>query len=110
VLYGRASDLYDRKRVFQSALVVFLIGSALAGTARSLDQLIAFRALQGLGGGGLMALATAVVADMVPPRQRGRYVGYIGGVLALATVAGARCWWRAGAAPRRHGARRASWD
>jgi EmrB/QacA subfamily drug resistance transporter len=88
VLYGKVSDLYDRKRVFQSALVVFLAGSALAGAARSLDQLIAFRALQGLGGGGLMALTTAVVADMVPPRQRGRYVGYIGGVLALATVAG----------------------
>jgi MFS family permease len=72
VLYGKVSDLYDRKRVFQSALVVFLAGSALAGAARSLDQLIAFRALQGLGGGGLMALTTAVVADMVPPRQRGR--------------------------------------
>src|SRR6266545_3630004 len=88
VVYGKVSDLHDRKRVFQSALVVFLVGSALAGMARSLDELIAFRALQGLGGGGLMALTTAVVADMVPPRQRGRYVGYIGGVLALATVAG----------------------
>ena len=88
VIYGKVSDLRDRKRVFQSALVVFLVGSALAGMARSLDELIAFRALQGLGGGGLMALTTAVVADMVPPRQRGRYVGYIGGVLALATVAG----------------------
>src|SRR6266508_2160776 len=88
VVYGKVSDLHDRKRVFQSALVVFLVGSALAGMARSLDELTAFRALQGLGGGGLMALTTAVVADMVPPRQRGRYVGYIGGVLALATVAG----------------------
>src|SRR6266542_1804747 len=88
VIYGKVSDLHDRKRVFQSALVVFLVGSALAGMARSLDELIAFRALQGLGGGGLMALTTAVVADIVPPRQRGRYVGYIGGVLALATVAG----------------------
>jgi EmrB/QacA subfamily drug resistance transporter len=88
VIYGKISDLHDRKRVFQSALVVFLAGSALAGMARSLDELIAFRALQGLGGGGLMALTTAVVADMVPPRRRGRYVGYIGGVLALATIAG----------------------
>jgi EmrB/QacA subfamily drug resistance transporter len=88
VIFGKVSDLHDRKRVFQCALVVFLVGSALAGMARSLDELIAFRALQGLGGGGLMALTTAVVADMVPPRQRGRYVGYIGGVLALATVAG----------------------
>jgi EmrB/QacA subfamily drug resistance transporter len=88
VIYGKVSDLHGRKRVFQSALVVFLAGSALAGLARSLDQLIAFRALQGIGGGGIMALTTAVVADMVPPRRRGRYVGYIGGVLALATVAG----------------------
>jgi EmrB/QacA subfamily drug resistance transporter len=88
VVYGKVSDLHGRKRVFQSALVVFLAGSALAGAARSLDQLIAFRAIQGIGGGGIMALTTAVVADMVPPRRRGRYVGYIGGVLALATVAG----------------------
>jgi EmrB/QacA subfamily drug resistance transporter len=88
VIFGKVSDLHDRKHVFQCALVVFLVGSALAGMVRSLDELIAFRALQGLGGGGLMALTTAVVADMVPPRQRGRYVGYIGGVLALATVAG----------------------
>jgi EmrB/QacA subfamily drug resistance transporter len=88
VVYGKVSDLHGRKRVFQSALVVFLAGSALAGAARSLDQLIAFRAIQGIGGGGIMALTTAVVADMVPPRRRGRYVGYVGGVLALATVAG----------------------
>jgi EmrB/QacA subfamily drug resistance transporter len=88
VLYGKLSDLSDRKRVFQSALVVFLAGSALAGMAQTLGQLIAFRALQGVGGGGLMALTLAVVADLVPPRQRGRYAGYLGGVLALATVAG----------------------
>jgi EmrB/QacA subfamily drug resistance transporter len=88
VVYGKTSDLLGRKRVFQSALVVFLAGSALAGTARSLDALIAFRALQGIGGGGIMALTTAVVADMVPPRRRGRYTGYVGAVLALATVAG----------------------
>jgi EmrB/QacA subfamily drug resistance transporter len=88
VIYGKLSDLHDRKRVFQSALVVFLAGSALAGAAHTLGQLIAFRALQGVGGGGLMALTLAVVADLVPPRQRGRYAGYLGGVLALATVAG----------------------
>jgi len=88
VLFGKLSDLHDRKRTFQTALVVFLAGSVLAGAARSLDQLIAFRALQGVGGGGLMALTMAVVADMVPPRQRGRYVGYLGGMLAFATVAG----------------------
>jgi len=88
VIYGKLSDLHDRKRVFQSALVVFLAGSALAGMAQTLGQLIAFRALQGVGGGGLMALTLAVVADLVPPRQRGRYAGYLGGVLALATIAG----------------------
>ncbi len=88
VIYGKLSDLYDRKRVFQSALVVFLAGSVLAGVSGTLGQLIAFRALQGVGGGGLMALTLAVVADLVPPRQRGRYAGYLGGVLALATVAG----------------------
>lgn len=88
VLFGKLSDLHDRKGTFQAALVVFLAGSVLSGAARSLDQLIAFRALQGVGGGGLMALTTAVVADLVPPRQRGRYVGYLGGILALATVAG----------------------
>jgi len=88
VLFGKLSDLHDRKRTFQTALVIFLAGSVLAGAAHSLDQLIAFRALQGIGGGGLMALTIAVVADLVPPRQRGRYVGYLGGTLALATVAG----------------------
>ena len=88
VIYGKLSDQYDRKRVFQSALVVFLAGSALAGLAQTLGQLIAFRALQGVGGGGLMALTLAVVADLVPPRHRGRYAGYLGGVLALSTVAG----------------------
>jgi EmrB/QacA subfamily drug resistance transporter len=88
VIYGKLSDLHDRKRVFQGALIVFLAGSALAGASQTLGQLIAFRAVQGAGGGGLMALTLAVVADLVPPRQRGRYAGYLGGVLALATVAG----------------------
>jgi EmrB/QacA subfamily drug resistance transporter len=88
VIFGKLSDLYDRKRVFQVALLVFLAGSALAGAAHTLGQLIAFRAVQGVGGGGLMALTLAVVADLVPPRQRGRYAGYLGGVFALATVAG----------------------
>jgi EmrB/QacA subfamily drug resistance transporter len=88
VLFGKFSDLHDRKRTFQAALLIFLAGSVLAGAARSLGELIACRALQGVGGGGLMALTTAVVADLVPPRRRGRYVGYLGGTLALATVAG----------------------
>jgi len=87
-LYGKISDLYGRKRIFQIAIVVFLVGSALSGLARSMDQLIAFRALQGLGGGGLMSLAMAIVGDIVSPRERGRYQGYFGAVFALASIGG----------------------
>ena len=87
-LWGRVSDLYGRKRLFQAAIVVFLAGSALSGTAQSLGELIAFRALQGLGAGGLMTLAMAIVADIVAPRERGRYQGYIQMVFVLASVAG----------------------
>src|SRR5215208_1507428 len=87
-LWGRASDLYGRKRLFQAAIVVFLAGSALSGIAQSLGQLIAFRALQGLGAGGLMTLAMAIVGEIVSPRERGRYQGYIQMVFVLASVAG----------------------
>jgi EmrB/QacA subfamily drug resistance transporter len=87
-LYGKISDLHGRKKVFQFAIVVFLIGSALSGLSQNMDQLIAFRALQGLGGGGLMALAMAIVGDIVSPRERGRYQGYFGGVFALASIGG----------------------
>src|SRR6187200_2934786 len=87
-IWGRVSDLYGRKRLFQAAIVVFLAGSALSGAAQSLGQLIAFRALQGLGAGGLMTLAMAIVADIVSPRERGRYQGYIQMVFVLASVAG----------------------
>jgi EmrB/QacA subfamily drug resistance transporter len=87
-LWGRASDLYGRKRLFQAAIAVFLAGSALSGLAGTLGQLIAFRALQGLGAGGLMTLAMAIVADIIPPRERGRYQGYIQMVFVLASVAG----------------------
>src|SRR3954471_13220288 len=87
-LWGRVSDLYGRKRLFQAAIVVFLAGSALSGAAQSLGELIAFRAVQGLGAGGLMTLAMAIVADIVPPRERGRYQGYIQMVFVLASVAG----------------------
>ena len=76
-LWGRASDLYGRKALFQAAIGVFLAGSALSGAAQSLGGLIAFRALQGLGAGGLMTLAMAIVADIVAPGERGRYQGYI---------------------------------
>jgi EmrB/QacA subfamily drug resistance transporter len=87
-LYGKISDLYGRKTVFQAAIVIFLAGSALSGLAQTMGQLIAFRAFQGLGAGGLMALAIAIVGDVVSPRERGRYQGYIGAVFAVASVAG----------------------
>jgi len=88
LLYGKLSDLYGRKRIFQVAIVVFLIGSALAGLSQNMTQLIAFRALQGVGAGGLIVLAMTVIGDIVSPRDRGRYQGYFGAVFGFATVAG----------------------
>src|SRR3954470_7801731 len=87
-LYGKLSDLYGRKLLFQSAIVIFLIGSVLAGISQDMTQLIAFRGIQGIGGGGLMAMAFAVIGEVVPPRERGRYTGYMGSVFAVASVAG----------------------
>src|SRR5580704_12733662 len=87
-LYGKLGDLFGRKIVLQSAIVLFLIGSALCGLSRSMGALIAFRALQGLGGGGLMVTTMAVVGDIIAPRDRGRYQGYFGAVFGLATVIG----------------------
>lgn len=87
-LYGKVSDMFGRKKIFMSAIVVFLLGSMLCGLSQSMDQLIFFRGLQGLGGGGLMALAIAIVGDIVPPRQRGRYQGYFGAVFAISSVIG----------------------
>ncbi len=87
-VYGKLGDLLGRKGVFQFAIVVFVIGSALAGRARSMDQLIAFRAVQGVGAGGLMTGVQAIIADIVPPRRRGRYMGLIGAAFGLASVAG----------------------
>ena len=87
-LYGKLGDLYGRKGVLQGAVALFLIGSALCGMSRSMMQLIAFRAVQGLGGGGLMVTAMAVVGDIIPPRERGRYQGIFGAVFGVASVAG----------------------
>ncbi|MBK1841452.1 MFS transporter [Azospirillum sp. YIM B02556] len=87
-IYGKLSDLYGRKRVLQTAIVLFLAGSVLCAMAQSMTQLILFRGLQGLGGGGLMSLAFTIIGDVVAPRERGRYQGMIGGVFALASVAG----------------------
>src|SRR5262245_4136105 len=87
-LYGKLGDLYGRKRVLQVALVIFLIGSALCGLAQSMPMLIAFRAIQGLGGGGLMVSAQAAIGDVVSPRERGKYNGFFGAVFGVSSVAG----------------------
>ena len=87
-LYGKLGDMYGRKPVFLAAILIFLAGSMLAGLSQTMGQLIAFRALQGAGAGGLMVGAQAIIADIVPPRERGRYMGLIGSVFAVASVAG----------------------
>ncbi|MFF2777725.1 MFS transporter [Streptomyces sp. NPDC058052] len=87
-VYGKLGDLLGRKSVFLFAIVVFVIGSGLAGWSRSMDELIAFRALQGVGAGGLMIGVQAIIADIVPARERGRYMGLIGAAFGLASVAG----------------------
>jgi EmrB/QacA subfamily drug resistance transporter len=87
-LWGKLSDLYGRKPLFQAAIAVFLAGSVLSGLSQSMAQLIGFRAVQGLGIGGLMALSQAIIGDIVAPRERGRYQGYMGSVFGLASLGG----------------------
>src|SRR5438046_2065968 len=87
-IYGKLGDMLGRKPVFLAAILIFLAGSMLAGLSQSMTELIGFRALQGIGAGGLMVGAQAIIADIVPPRDRGRYMGLIGSVFAVASVAG----------------------
>ncbi|MER5359095.1 MDR family MFS transporter [Streptomyces sp. NPDC002785] len=87
-LWGKLGDQYGRKKLFQTAIVIFLIGSALCGVARNMPQLIGFRALQGLGGGGLIVLSMAIVGDIAAPRERGKYQGLFGAVFGATSVLG----------------------
>lgn len=87
-LYGKFGDLYGRKIVLQVAIAVFLVGSALCGIAQNMVQLIIFRALEGVGGGGLIVITIAVIGDLIPPRERGRYQGFFGAVFGTATIVG----------------------
>ncbi|HEX8855758.1 MAG TPA: MFS transporter [Thermoleophilaceae bacterium] len=87
-IYGKLGDLYGRKRILQIAVVLFLAGSALCGASQNMSELIAFRAVQGLGGGGLIVLTQALVGDVVSPRERGKFQGLFGAVFGVASVAG----------------------
>ncbi|GMA23372.1 EmrB/QacA family drug resistance transporter [Luteimicrobium album] len=87
-LWGKLGDMYGRKGVFQACIVIFLAGSALCGIAQNMPELIMFRAIQGIGGGGMMVLTQAIVGDVVPPRDRGRYQGFFGAVFGVTSVGG----------------------
>jgi len=87
-IYGKISDSLGRKKTLTAAVIIFLIGSMLCGIAQNMDQLVIFRAIQGLGGGGLISLVLATIGDIVPPRQRGRYQGYFGAVFGVSSVIG----------------------
>ncbi len=87
-LYGKIGDLYGRKKIFQISILIFLAGSALCGLSQNMNDLVLFRAIQGIGAGGLISLVLAIIGDVVPPRQRGRYQGYFGAVFGLSSIAG----------------------
>jgi len=87
-IYGKVSDLIGRKKVFLFAIVVFLLGSVLCGISQTMNELVFARAIQGIGAGGLFSLILAIVGDIIPPRERGRYVGYFGAVFAVSSVVG----------------------
>ncbi|RII12489.1 Multidrug resistance protein 3 [Streptomyces sp. YIM 130001] len=87
-IWGKLGDMYGRKATFLTSIVIFLIGSALSGMAQDMGQLIAFRAVQGLGAGGLMVGVMAIIGDLIPPRERGKYQGMMAGVMALAMIGG----------------------
>ncbi|MET9877340.1 MDR family MFS transporter [Actinacidiphila glaucinigra] len=87
-VWGKLGDLYGRKGIFMSSIVIFLIGSALSGMAQDMGQLIAFRAVQGLGAGGLIVGVMAIIGDLIPPRERGKYQGMMAGVMAVAMIGG----------------------
>jgi EmrB/QacA subfamily drug resistance transporter len=87
-IWGKLGDMYGRKGIFMSSIVLFLIGSALSGMAQDMGQLIAFRAVQGLGAGGLMVGVMAIIGDLIPPRERGKYQGMMAGVMAIAMIGG----------------------
>src|SRR5208282_2790056 len=87
-LWGKLGDQYGRKFFFQAAIVIFLCGSALSGLSQSMVELIAFRAIQGLGGGGLLVGAQTIVGDVVSPRERGRYMGLFGAMFGVTTIIG----------------------
>lgn len=87
-IYGKISDLFGRKKIFQTAIIIFLVGSVLCGISQSMNQLVVARALQGIGAGGLMSLVISIVGDVIPPRERGKYMGYFGAVFGVSSVAG----------------------
>ncbi|MFF8948458.1 MDR family MFS transporter [Streptomyces sp. NPDC014940] len=87
-IWGKLGDMFGRKATFLSSIVIFLIGSALSGMAQDMGQLIGFRAVQGLGAGGLMVGVMAIIGDLIPPRERGKYQGMMAGVMALAMIGG----------------------